>query len=357
MRAMKAFVLAGGAGTRLRPITYTVAKALVPVANRPVVHYVMDHLAEAGFREVGVVVSPETGSQIKAALTPNPWGMDFTYILQEQPLGLAHTVLVGRDYLKDDPFLMYLGDNLLGQGVDKVKAEFCATGADAVVLLKEVPDPRQFGVAVVDGDGRIRRLVEKPKDAISNLALVGVYCFSPAIHEAVASISPSWRGELEITDAIQYLLEKGHRVVSQTLEGWWLDCGNMDDLLKANRVVLDERVQGDIQGDLDEASRVIGRVVVGEGATVRNSELRGPTMVGRRTRVESCVIGPYTTLGDDCRVSASVLERCVICDGVTIEGVDRLESSVIGRKAVVRRVQGGDGATTLMLGDDAEVLI
>lgn len=354
---MKALVLCGGKGTRLRPLTYTTAKQLIPVANRPVLHYVMEHIRDAGIREVGVIVSPETGQQIQQALDQAGFDLQLSYIVQEQPLGLAHAVKTARAFLGDQPFVMYLGDNLIGHGIRHLVETFERVAPDALVLLKEVSDPRMFGVAELDGEGKIRRLIEKPKDPVSNLALVGVYLFGPAIHEAIDGLEPSWRGELEITDAIQRLVDTGRVVHSSILESWWLDTGKKDDLLEANRVVLDEWIQRDIRGVVDEASRLLGRVVLGEGATVRRSQIRGPAVVGAGTVVEDAFIGPYTSIGSDCSITASTLEHCVLLNKVRVEGVQRLEDSIIGRGAVVRRPQGKHQAIRLMLGDDAEVLL
>jgi glucose-1-phosphate thymidylyltransferase len=354
---MKALVLAGGKGTRLRPLTYTMAKQLIPVANVPILHYVMRHLEEAGLREVGVILSPETGDQVRASLEAGGFSLDFTYILQEAPLGLAHAVKVARPFLGDDPFVMYLGDNLIGRGIRHLVAEFVERRADALVLLKEVADPRRFGVAELDGSGRVRRLVEKPQAPPSNLALVGVYLFGPAVHEAVEEIEPSWRGELEITDAIQRMVDKGRNVHSAVLDTWWLDTGKKDDLLEANRVVLDEWVQRDIAGSVDEASRVVGRVRVEQGARVVRSEIRGPAVVGAGCVVEDSFVGPFTSIGPGCTLRGSVVQHCVLLEGAVVDGVHRLEDSVVGKNAVVRRAQGNHRALRLLVGDDAEVVL
>ena len=354
---MKALVLAGGKGTRLRPLTYTMAKQLIPVANRPILYYVLDHIREAGLKDVSVILSPETGSQVRDALSQYGDGVRFTYIVQEQPLGLAHAVKVARPYLGEDPFLMYLGDNLIGHGIAEFIESFHRSSADAMILLKEVQDPRMFGVAEVNSTGEIVRLVEKPKEPPSNLALVGVYVFSPAIHQAVEGIQPSWRGELEITDAIQRLLEGGHTVRSFVLQSWWLDTGKKDDLLEANRVVLDEWARREMRGEMDETSRVVGRVVLEEGASICQSEVRGPVAIGAGTRIERSFIGPYTSIGQACTITDSVLEHCVLLDGARVEGVSRLEDSVLGRQALVRHLPGNYQAVRLLVGDDAEVLI
>jgi glucose-1-phosphate thymidylyltransferase len=357
MQDMKALVLAGGRGTRLRPLTYTMAKQLIPVANRPILHYVMDQIAQVGITDVGVIISPETGQAIRESLAPNPWGFDLTFILQAEPLGLAHAVQTAQGFLKNELFLMYLGDNLVGQDLKGFVEEFQTARPGASILLKKVGDPRMFGVAEVDGAGRIRRLIEKPKEPPSNLALAGVYLFLPAIHQAIAEIKPSWRGELEITDAIQKLLEHGQTVHSFILASWWLDTGKKDDLLEANRLVLDEWARCEIHGTVDAESRLVGRVVLEGGARIRRSEIRGPVAIGVDTVIEDTFIGPYTSIGRKCVITTSVLEHCVILDGVRLEGVGRLEDSILGRNAVVRRLSQKHQALRLMIGDDAEVLL
>ncbi len=331
-------------------------KQLVPVANRPVLDYVMEHIYEAGLRDVGVVISPETGDQIRAALQESLWDLRFTFIVQDTPAGLAHAVKVARPFLADEPFVMCLGDNLIGQGIRPFIDRFQSGGADAVILLKEVLDPRLFGVAEVDSHGRVVRLVEKPAQPPSNLALVGFYVFSPAIHEAVEEIQPSQRGELEITDAIQRLLDRKRKVDSCLLTGWWLDTGKKDDLLEANLVVLDTWIRRNVRGSVDDGSRVLGRVTLDEGAVLRNSEVRGPVIIGADTVVEDAFIGPYTSVGKGCVIRRSSMEHCVVLNGVRVEGVQRLEASVLGRNAVISHFSGDRGALRLMIGDDAEVL-
>ncbi len=352
---MKALVLAGGTGTRLRPLTHTMPKQLVPVANRPVLHYVIQHLKDAGIRRVGVVISPDTGSQIRQALSANPWALDFTFVVQDRPLGLAHAIRVARDFLATDPFVMYLGDNLIGAGIREFTRSLDATGADAAILLKTVPDPRLFGVAEVDAQGRVLRLIEKPDNPPSPLALVGVYMFSPAIHEAVDAIRPSARGELEITDAIQHLLNQGRRVSSTVLDGWWLDTGKKDDLLEANRVVLDEWIERDLRGHVDERSRADGRVTLEPGARLLDATVRGPAIIGAGTTVERSFVGPYTSIGAGCVIRDSALEHLVVMDGVQVLGIPRLEDSIIGRNSTVRRSAANHSAYRLILGEDSEV--
>ena len=353
---MKALVLCGGRGTRLRPLTHTLPKQLIPIANRPVVHYVMDHLRAAGVQDVGVIVAPETRDSIRESLAPNPWGLRFQFLVQEHPLGLAHALIVAREFTGRDPFIMYLGDNLVGSGLQPLVELFREEHADAVVLLKEVADPTRFGVAELDGAGRLVRLVEKPEHPPSNLALVGVYIFSAAIHDAVSHITPSRRGELEITDAIQRLLVTGRPVHGERLSTWWLDCGKKDDLLEANRTVLDEWTQRHIDGEVDQDSRILGRVDMERGARVERSEIRGPTVIGAGTVVQDAFIGPYTSIGQRCVIRNSALQHSVVLDGASVDGSERLEDSVLGRNAVVRK-DGQRRPLRLMIGDDAEVLL
>jgi glucose-1-phosphate thymidylyltransferase len=352
---MKALVLSGGRGTRLRPLTYTLPKQLVPVANRPILHYVMDQIAQTGIKEVGIVIAPETGPMIKEALRMNSWGFRFEFILQEEPKGLAHAVMVARNFLEDSPFLMYLGDNLIGESILPFVETFQRAEAEALILLKEVEDPRLFGVAVIDEKGEVKKLIEKPKEPPSKFALVGVYLFSPAIHEAISKIRPSFRGELEITDAIQVLLDEGKKVKSHILSRWWLDTGKKDDLLEANRVVLDEFVKASVEGEVDHESKIVGRVQLSKGAKVRKSTIRGPVVIGEDTVIENSFIGPYTSIGRTCFILNSAIEHSVILDGARIMGVERLEDSVIGRNTTVGKAQENSRALRLMIGDDAEV--
>jgi len=354
---MKALVLSGGKGTRLRPLTHSLAKQLIPVANKPILAYVMDQIREAGIRDVGLIISPETGQQVQASLSEICRDLKLTYILQAEPLGLAHAVMVARDYLQDDPFMMYLGDNLIGPGIPDFVKAFQRSQADAAIILKEVENPIMFGVAEVDGEGRVRRLVEKPKRPPSNLALVGIYMFTSCIHKAISEIRPSWRDELEITDAIQRLLEKGRTVQSFVFDGWWLDTGKKEDLLEANRVVLDEWAIRDIQGDIDAESKVIGRVGLENGAKVKKSMIRGPAVIGSGTLIEGSFIGPHTSVGRGCVIKNSVLEHCVVLDGVYLEDIGRLRNSILGRNAVVRRLPENQQALSFMIGDDAEVML
>lgn len=352
---MKAIVLSGGKGTRLRPLTYTGAKQLVPIANRPILSYVLDNISKVGIKEVGIIISPETGAEVRETMGDgSKWGINITYIMQDEPKGLAHAVLTAAPFLGQEPFVMYLGDNLIGCGIEKFVDTFTSTGADAVILLKTVDNPQAFGVAEADSTGRIICLEEKPKNPKSNLALVGVYIFSPEIHKAIANIKPSPRGELEITDAIQDLITRGAPVHSHVIDTWWLDTGKKDDLLAANTIVLDEWFKRDIRG-IVENSQVTGRVTIEEGAVVKNSTLRGPIVVGSNALIEDSFIGPFTSIGSNTKVYKSIVEHCVILSGAELAYVDRLEDSLIGRNAKVKKCQDKHEALRLMIGDDSVV--
>lgn len=355
---LKGLVLSGGRGTRLRPLTHTAAKQLVPVGNRPILFHVLDNLRNAGVAEVGIVISPETGDAVREAVgTGNPWGMHIEYIRQQEPLGLAHAVKIAQPYLGSAPFVMYLGDNLIGAGIEVYRDRFERSSAQASILLKEVDNPSSFGIAEVDAQHRVVRLVEKPKEPKSNLALVGIYFFSPAIHAAISRIQPSWRGELEITDAIQSLLDAGGEVLSERVQAWWLDTGKKDDLLTANTVVLDEWVKRGIEGEVCADSQVTGRVRLGRGSRVVKSTVRGPVVIGDNVVVENSFIGPFTSIGNGCRIVSSVLEHCVLLEKARIEHVDRLEDSLIGKNSAVIKDHTSRQAYRLLIGDDSEVLL
>ena len=331
------------------------AKQLIPVANRPILHYVMDQIARVGIREVGVIISPETGEQIRAALSSNPWGLTFTFLQQDEPRGLAHAVAVARPFLQEDPFLMYLGDNLIGDSIEPFVKEFHRYRPDALILLKEVENPQMFGVAVVDGDGQIRQLVEKPKDPPSNLALVGIYLFTSEIHRAIEGLAPSARGELEITDAIQRLLERGKTVRSHILTQWWLDTGKKDDLLEANRVVLDEWVHYRNEGQCDPATQITGRVTIGKGTVLERCRIRGPAVIGENCRLQDTYVGPFTSIGDRCVLIHTGVEHSVLLEDAQVIGVPRLEDSILGRGAKVIQEAQNHRFTHVLLSDDAEV--
>ena len=358
---MKGLILAGGAGTRLRPITHTGAKQLVPIANKPIVFYGIEAMADAGITEVGLVVGENRDEFVNAIGDGWQFGVNVTYIPQDAPLGLAHCVLIAHEFLGDDDFVMYLGDNMLEQGLEGFVNEFEAARSaggvnapTAQILLCHVEDPRQFGVAEVTKEGHVKRLVEKPKNPPSDLALVGVYLFDKTINEAVRAIAPSPRGELEITDAIQWLIEQGKTVRHEVLKGWWIDTGKKDPLLECNRLVL-EVLEPRNDGSVDVNSQIEGRVVVMQGAKIVNSRIRGPVVIGTDTVVENSYIGPYTSVGNGCNIVHSELEHSVLLDGCTVNDVHKMTDSLLGRNVQVVKSQHRPRALRLMLGDDSKV--
>ncbi len=354
---MKALVLAGGAGTRLRPLTYSGAKQLVPVANRPILFYVIDNLVDANIRDIGMIISPETGAEVRAAVGDGSrWGARVEYIVQDRPGGLALAVKTAAGYLGKDDFCMFLGDNLIGTMIRQAVETFRASAdLTASVMLKEVPNPSSFGVAEVDGAGNVVRLVEKPKEPRSNLALVGIYLFRSSIFRAIDQIKPSARGELEITDAISKLIELGGRVRFDRVTSWWLDTGKKDDLLLANDTVLDSWLKEDIAGTVDAESTITGRVRIAEGATVVRSQIRGPVTIGKGARIVDSRVGPFTSLGDDVTLERSTVDHSVVMEGSRIVDIARLEDSLIGRRVVVQPGKAHAGALSLLVGDDCRV--
>jgi len=353
---VKALVLSGGAGTRLRPITYTSAKQLVPVANKPVLFYGLEAIRDAGITECGIVTG-DTGEEIRAAVGDgSDFGLDVTYLPQDAPRGLAHAVLIARDFLGDEPFVMYLGDNFIVGGINGVVDEFAATTPDAQILLTQVPNPRAFGVAELDAAGQVVALEEKPQQPRSDLALVGVYVFSPAVHDAVRAIEPSARGELEITHAIQWLIDNGYQVRSSRITGYWKDTGNVEDMLEVNRSVL-ETVEPLVEGEADAASQLIGRVRVEAGAKVVGSRIVGPAIIGAGTVIERSYVGPFTAIDADCRVEDAEIEYSIVLAGASVRGVARVEASLIGRNVEVTPAPAVPRAHRLVLGDHSRVQI
>lgn len=352
---MKALVLSGGKGTRLRPLTFTTAKQLIPVANKPILGYVLDHVSKAGIEDVGVIIAPETGLDVKNYVKDgSPWNVKVTYIPQE-PLGLAHAVRTAESFLGEDNFVMYLGDNLIGEGVEALVDRFTNENLDALVLLKEVDDPTRFGIAVLDDKDNIVKLIEKPKTPPSKLALVGVYIFSNKVYKAIGAIKPSWRGELEITDAIQEMINQGSKVKAEKLKTWWLDTGKKDDILFANAKILDEYVKQEVKGEVAE-SKIEGRVTVQENARIFNSTIRGPSIIGEDCMVQNSFIGPYTSVGNHAQIIESSIEYSVILENAIVQGTERIEESLIGRNAKVIKNQKHK-TIKLNIGDYSEVEI
>ncbi len=364
MEPLKGLILSGGKGTRLRPITHTSAKQLVPVANKPVLFYGIEAMAQAGIEEIGIIIAPETGAEIEAvAGDGSRFGVRISYIVQDQPAGLAHAVLTAEPFLAASPFVMYLGDNLLQGGISDLVSAFREHEPDALILLTPVPDPENYGVAELapagagaGAVGRVLRLVEKPSKPASDLALVGVYMFTATIHDAARAIAPSARGELEITDAIQYLLDGGMRVEPHIVRGWWKDTGRLEDMLEANRLILDnllERVEGEL---ID--SQVDGRVVIEPGARLERTIVRGPAIIGTGTLLSDCYIGPYTAIGENCAISGAEVEHSILLSGCTVCDLDgRMESSLLGRNVTVRRGERQPRAYRFLVGDNSDISI
>ncbi len=356
MGDLKGLILSGGRGTRLRPITYTSAKQLVPVANKPVLFFGIEAMAAAGIREIGIIISPETGDEIRAAAGDgSSFGVRLTYIVQDEPAGLAHAVLTAERFLGDDAFVMYLGDNLLQGGIGDLVQAFREHAPEALILLTPVPDPQNYGVAELGPGGRgIVRLVEKPKDPPSNLALVGVYMFTPLIHSAAKAIKPSARGELEITDAIQWLVDRGKTVESHVVRGWWKDTGRLDDMLEANRLIL-ETLERRVDGELVD-SQVEGRVVVEPGARLERSIVRGPAIIGAGALVRDAYVGPYSAVGPGCVIEHAEVEHSILLEESSVRHLDgRMESSLLGKNVRISRGDRQPRAYRFMVGDNSEI--
>jgi glucose-1-phosphate thymidylyltransferase len=351
---MKGLILSGGKGTRLRPITHTSAKQLVPVANKPVLYYGLEALVSAGITDIGIVVG-ETQAEIRASVGDgSAFGARVTYIEQDAPRGLAHAVLISEDFIKGDPFVMYLGDNLLNRGIGRFVEEFSREKPAAQILLARVPDPQMFGVAEL-ANGRVVRLVEKPKEPKSDLALVGVYMFSAEVFASVKRIKPSFRNELEITDAIQDLIDRGLEVRPHIVEGWWKDTGKLEDMLEANRLILDT-MERKIEGTIDDASRIEGKVVIAAGASVERSVVRGPVVIGAGAKISGAYIGPFTSIGDNVTLRETEIEHSIVLEGATITDIaNRIEDSLIGRNVSIYRLPVRPSAYRFMLGDNSEV--
>jgi glucose-1-phosphate thymidylyltransferase len=351
---VKGLILSGGKGTRLRPLTYTSAKQLVPVANKPVLFYGIEAIAGAGIRDIGIVVG-ETQAEIRAAVGDgSKWGVRVEYIEQDAPRGLAHAVKISQSFIGADPFVMYLGDNQLNKGITHFVDQFAREKPAAQILLARVPDPQMFGVAELR-NGNVVRLVEKPKDPIGDLALVGVYMFGSEIFDSVNQIAPSFRNELEITDAIQNLIDRGLTVRPHIVEGWWKDTGKLEDILEANRLILDT-LERRIEGKVDDDSRVEGKVVIEDGATVERSVIRGPAIIGRGARIVHAYVGPFTSIMNDVEIRDSEVEHSIVLEGASLSDLaNRVIDSLIGKNVRIYRIPVKPSAYRFMLGDNSEV--
>ncbi len=352
---MKGLILSGGKGTRLYPLTYTNAKQLIPVANKPILYRVIEAIRDANITDIGIVVG-DTAEEIKAAVgRGGRWGVQITYIHQEQPLGLAHAVKVSRDFLGDERFVMFLGDNVIQGGISELIEQFATSDWNSQIVLTRVAHPEQYGVAELDETGRIVRLVEKPKEFISDLALVGIYMFDAHIHEAVEHITPSWRGELEITDAIQWLVEHDYRVFPYIHRGWWIDTGRPNEMLEANSLVLEE-LDPAIEGYVDRDSEVDSRVTIEKGAEIINSVIRGPSIIGERTRIINSYVGPFTSIYHDVLIENSEIERAIVLEHSEISDIPaRIQDSLIGRNVRLVRSPIKPKAYKMTLGDHSQV--
>ena len=351
---MKGLILSGGKGTRLRPLTYTSAKQLVPVANKPVLFYGIEAIANAGIRDIGIVVG-DTQAEIRAAVGDGSrWGVRVEYIEQDAPRGLAHAVKISREFIGNEPFVMYLGDNLLNKGITHFVREFEEQKPAAQILLTRVPDPQQFGVAQLEG-GRVVRLVEKPKEPIGDLALVGVYMFGPEVFESVNRIRPSFRNELEITDAIQDLIDRGLTVRPHLVDGWWKDTGKLEDMLEANRLILDT-FERRVEGTVDAESRVEGKVVIEAGASIERSVVRGPAIIGCGAKIVHAYVGPFTSIMGNVEIRDTEIEHSIVLEGSSLQNLsNRVIDSLIGRNVKIYREPVKPSAYRFMLGDNSEV--
>ncbi|MBI5574314.1 MAG: glucose-1-phosphate thymidylyltransferase [Elusimicrobia bacterium] len=351
---MKALVLSGGKGTRLRPITHTSAKQLVPVANKPILFYGLEAIADSGIKDVGIIVGDTKNEIMSAVGDGKKFGIKVKYIPQEAPLGLAHAVKIAQSFLKDDEFVMYLGDNLIRDGIKSFVDEFRKKKPNSQILLAKVPNPQQFGVAELK-DGKIVKLVEKPKQPKSDLALVGVYMFDKNIFEAVHKIKPSWRGELEITDAIQYLVEKKFNVIPHIINGWWKDTGKLEDMLEANRIILDTLKKENL-GKV-ENSTIEGKVVIQKNAEIKNSTIRGPVIIGENCKIFNSYIGPFTSVYFNTVIENSEIEHSIILENSKVKDVKRVADSLIGQNVEVLKSEKKPQAYRIMVGDSSRVEI
>ena len=347
--------MAGGSGRRLRPITHKTAKQLVPIANKPILHYVIEDLVGVGITELGIVVGDTAQEIEKYVGNGSLWDANITYIKQEEPLGLAHAVLISESFLGQEKFAMYLGDNMFEDSLHGVVDGFEKSSTNARLLLAKVDNPQSFGVAEVDEQGAIKGLIEKPENPKSDLALVGVYLFDSTIHRAVKAIEPSNRGELEITDAIQWMIDENHAIEHRTLKGWWIDTGKKDPLLLCNELIL-EKIESLFLSQTGETVTLNGEIVVGENVEIIDSNIQGPVVIGSGVKIERSDIGPYVSIGDECKIEDSSVERSVLMEKTYLSGVTQLTKSVLGRKVEIDGKESEvQGSTSLMLGDETKV--
>ncbi len=355
---MKAIILCGGKGTRLKPLTATTPKQLLPVANKPILHYVLEQIVESGITDIGMIISPETGDHIKQAIGDGSrWAARVSYIVQEKPLGLAHAVLSAREYLGNDDFLMFLGDNLIEGGITRFVERFKQEMPSALILLKRVVDPRAFGVAELNESGHVIGVVEKPEQPKSDLIVTGVYVFSARIFDAIAQVKPSWRGELEITDSIQKLIEMNETVSSYVLSGWWLDTGKKEDMLEANKVVLESILEHSLKGKVDGASTLTGAIGIGEATEISDSTIRGPVIIGDNCTIRHSVVGPFVCIGTNTTFDGVTMQNSIVMEGCTIAAIGPVEDSIIGSNCTVKASGRSGVSGSFLLGDDSEVIL
>lgn len=353
---MKGLILSGGFGTRLRPLTYTGAKQLIPIANKPIIYYGIEALTTVGINEIGIVVG-ETRQEVKDVVgNGDKWNARIQYIPQEAPLGLAHAIKISKDFIADEPFVMYLGDNILKDNLSYLVKQFQKNKPNALILLTEVTNPQEFGVAVIDEKGAVKKLIEKPKEPPSNLALVGIYLFDKEIFKAIENIKPSWRNELEITDAIQWLLDNNYRVESQTVQGWWKDTGKPEDIIDANLLILED-IESENKGKIVD-SNINGRVRIEKGALVEKSIIRGPAIIGENAKIIRAYIGPFSSIGNNVTIENSEVECSVIMDGATVRNLEkRIDRSILGKNVVINQIDESPRTHKFILGDQSYVEI
>jgi glucose-1-phosphate thymidylyltransferase len=349
---MKGLILSGGYGTRLRPITYSQQKQLIPVANKPILFYAIEDVIEAGAKGIGIIVGPNKEQVIETVESEN-WDAEIDFIYQDEPKGLAHTILVAEEFLDED-FVMYLGDNILREGIVEHAKKFEENRYNASIMLTEVENPQQFGIAELNENGTIKKLIEKPEVPPSNLALVGIYFFKSVILEACKSIKPSWRNELEITDAIQWLIDNGYEVGWTKVEGWWKDTGKPEDILEANRLILDG-IQTKNEGTA-ENSRIIGRVIIEKGVEIKDSIVKGPSLIGRDCIIRNSYTGPYTSIGNECAIENTEIEDSIVMEKSEIIGGGRIIESLIGKEVKIKRKADLPNGRKLIVGDNSEIV-